>query len=259
MTGATRHRTASRLLLATVACLVVVTLSGCTFVRGKVDRRQMAVDANAAALAEESRALTTGALDTLGHAPSNAPVALARRLLERDQQIEGVPAKRLDIAPILAGDPAAISGLNAILARVDSLTGERLRLEAELDQANARLQEMGRLYEAERNRSIVSRILGSLGVAGTIAAVVALFVFFPPALAIAGRLMAWLVAKLPAAAGFIGVVGTKAFDATVSGIEKARGAINSSEMEKVETVLSKSMDESHKVLVRARKAAIKNP
>lgn len=246
-----------RLTTTTIVAAACIAISGCTFARQKADRRQRAFDANGAILSEESRALTTGALDSLGYAPSNAPVAIAKRMLERDQQIEGTPNTRIDVAPLVAGERAALAALDRRLLGIDSLLVERARLQSELDAANERLQEMGRLYEAEKNRSVLRRIFGSLGITGVIAGLLALFIFFPPALAIVGRLIGWIVAKLPQAAGFLGAVGVKAYDSSVAGIERVRQKLDPEHMAVAENELSREQDKAEKRLVKTRKAVIK--
>lgn len=234
---------------------IVLMVGGCTHHASDLRSSDKKVNANDALLKEESRALTTGALDSLSYAPTNPPTDLAKKFLRRDQQIEGMPAKRIDVEAILAGQAKAIADLDARFIKIDALLDERIRLEIENKRLTDALVEMGQKYEAERNKSIVRRLYGWLGFGGTIAAILALFVFFPPAIAIAGRLLAWIVTKLPGLASFVGVVGTKAFDATVRGVEKAKTALGD-KVPALEAELGRSMDDAHKKLVRARKLTL---
>jgi hypothetical protein len=97
----------------------------------------------------------------------------------------------------------------------DSLISKRAVIEA-------KLIDRGILAEAARNRRITRWT--KFGAWGTtlIGGAVALFVFCPIALPICGRLLAWLVGKVPALASALGVVSVKAFDAVLRGIEKAK-------------------------------------
>lgn len=235
----------------------VLLITGCTFHRGSLKRSDAKAAANAASLVEESRALTTGALDALGHAPTNPPTTLAKNLLQRDQQIEGLPVKRIDVDGILAGHSEALADLTNRLAGIDALLQDRVRIQTENSQLRDKLVEMGKLYEEERNKTVLKRVFAYLGVGGSIAAIIALFVFFPPALAIAGHLIGWIVSKLPGLASWVGVVSVKAFDQVVSGVEKAKAAIGRESTEKLEAQLGREMDKPYKAVVRIRKAALK--
>lgn len=238
------------------AAIMLLALCGCTFRSGSLDRASERKSENAASLSEESRALTTGALDALSYAPTNPPTALAKVLLKKDQQIEGVPVHRLDVEAILAGQRQALSELTNRLSSIDSLMVERARLEERVSQLNAELAEMGRKYEQERNRGVLRRVFSWLGIGGSFAALAALFIFFPPAIMIAGRLLGWIVSRLPGAASWVGVVSIKAFDQVVAGVEKAKKAIGSENTLKLEAELGREMDKPHKTVVRLRKATL---
>jgi hypothetical protein len=244
------------------ACVITVALlwllCGCMpATRAKVHVSEK-IERNGDRLGEESRALTTGALDALGFAPTNPPTDLARTFLRRDQQIEGMPVERIDVAAILATNTAAIRSLQQRFDQQDGLLRERVALERDLEAAKARLVEMGQKYEAERSKSIWRRILGWMGLTGTVAAVVALFVFCPPAAMIVFRLGAWLVGKVPAMASFLGVVGTKAFDQVVQGVEDAKASVRESggKSEVITDPIARRMDAGPKALVRARRAVV---
>lgn len=234
-------------------------LSGCTFSGAGLRRADALLGTNAAALAETSRVLTTGALDSLQLAPTNPPVDLARSLLRADQQIEGVPVRRLDVSGVLSGDTAATGDLRARMVRLDGLLEERVRLEARVAALTSDLVEMGRKYEQERNRGILRRVTGWLGLGGTVAAVVALFVFFPPSIAIAGHLLGWVVNRLPGMASTLGVVSVKAFDGVVAGVERAKAALGRAGTSRLEENLRQEMDRRKvniRRVVRARKVVL---
>lgn len=213
------------------------------------------VFANDSALQEESRALTTGALDALQLAPTNPPTDLAKTFLKRDQQIEGLPAKRIDVEAILAGHVEALRDITNRLEKIDTLLDERTKLKVENDKLRDQLVEMGKKYEEERNRTIFKRIFASLGIAGTLAALIAVMVLCPVAIPIIGNILGFVVGKLPQLAGVIGVVSTKAFDGVVKGVENFRSH-NTEHVAALESKLSGAMDYSHKQLVKARKAVI---
>lgn len=204
---------------------IVLVLAGCsvfkpaTVGQSKTEAKAAAVDTK---LNEESKALTTGALDALGFAPTNPPTQLARRFLERDQQIEGMPVERIDVAAILATNRAAIESLERRFSQQQQLMEERSELRAELDKANARLLELGRLYEQEKSKSLIGRIkawvLGTFGIGGLIA----LIIFCPAALPVLGSIASFLVSRIPSVANVVGMVGKSAFDAVCKGVGNAR-------------------------------------
>jgi hypothetical protein len=214
-----RFFTIIAILLAFVGCSVFKPATGN---QSKIEAKAGVVDGK---LTEESRALTTGALDALGFAPTNPPTQLAKRFLERDQQIEGVPAERIDVAGILATNKAAIESLERRFLQQQQLLEERTALRAELEKANARLLELGRMYEQEKSKSLVGRIkawvLGTFGLGGLIA----LVIFCPAALPIIGSIASFLVSRIPSVANLIGVVGKSAFDAVCKGVGNARSSL----------------------------------
>lgn len=204
---------------------VALAVAGCTFARGKADKVEAQTGANAAALTEESRALTTGAKDALDLAPTNAPVNLAKRFLARDQQIEGLPVERIDVAALLATNLQAMALLERRFGAQDELLRERAELAVKLEAANSRLQEMGRRYEAEKNRSVVRRVWGWLtGIFG-VGGLIALVILCPAVLPVLGGLVSFVVGKVPALVNLFGVVGKSAFDRVVVGVGEVRAKL----------------------------------
>ena len=234
-------------LLVVGAALLL--LSGCTFKGNALSRTLGNLGANRAKLEEESKAMTTGAADSLSYAPSNAPTALALRLLQRDQQIEGMPRMRINVPSVLNGDRVSIAELEERLKGQDKLIAEKDALESKLRIREAELVDLGKRYEEERNKSVVKRIwawsIGTLGLAGTIA----LLCFCPALIPVLGHLIGFVVSAFPRLCSAFGVVSKKAFTAVVNGVEQAKDAIPEKAKDELEVQLSKAMDRSHKALV----------
>lgn len=202
--------------------LTLSLLTACSWKRQKLQTQQAAVTTNQDRLDEESRALTTGASDALSYAPRIPPTDLARDLLARDQQIEGMPMLRIDAAGILASNQQAMATLKNRYTTQDSLLQERNQLTSELEMTRSALVELGKKYEGEKNQSTIRKVwkwaLGTLGIGGMIA----LVIFFPAILPILGGIVGWIVKMLPGVAKWIGLVGTKAFDGVVKGVGTIR-------------------------------------
>lgn len=237
---------------AAVIFLALSLASGCTFAqkaRAKISGKQTA---NAAAIAEESAALTTGVVDALALAPTNAPTALALELAKADQVLEGMPRQRIDIEGAIAGDRKALDALTVRLETQGRLIEQKAALEAKLREREAALMEMGAKYEAEKNKSIVRRVwawaTATLGFGG----IVALCILCPALIPLFARGAAYLVSLFPKLAGAVGVVSVKAFDAVSRGVENAKAQVPK---EILETHLGRAMDTAHKELVKARRAA----
>lgn len=208
-----------------IAILILAMLCGCILTKpatSKQATKTVALEKVEEKLVEESKALTTGALDALSFAPTNKPTDLAKKFLQRDQQIEGMPAERIDVAGILATNKAAIDALERRMELQQEWLQERVRLEVELNQANAKLLELGRLYEQEKAKSTWKRIwswtMGTFGIGGLIA----LVVFCPAVLPIIGAVASFLISKIPSLTNLLGLVGKSAFDAAVKGVGNAR-------------------------------------
>lgn len=249
-------------------------------------------------LTEESRALTTAVVDSLQNEPASARTvesATALHLARQDQRLEGLPKRPIE-TPALLG--ASALGTNGVLGPKPEGRGIWRGLRERFDRQDAalarqreaagELQELGARTEEARNRRTAfwSRWLALLGTAG--GGLVALIVLVPVAGPILGRLIGALVARIPAAAGWFGVVGVKAFDAVVRGVERAKGAAldgaaapstlalagsaGSARLANdiprrapqgdapwwpaLAGQLSRSLDDSHKRLVRRRRSAV---
>lgn len=243
---------------AIVLTFLLLCFAGCTFARKSRQTTVEGLAANASSLTEHSKALTTAGVDVLTLAPFSPHVTLALDFARRDQQIEGLPLprNRIDVPALLTNGPAAVAAYATQIKGIDILLSRQAELEAELRAKEGRLIEMGAKYEAEKNKNIVARVwhwsLGTLGIGG----IIALMFFFPFLIPIFGRLVATLVSWFPKIAGFAGVVGTKAFDAVVKGVEHAKEGLGKEKVEVLHTELSKSTDEAHKAIIDARQRAV---
>lgn len=149
----------------------------------------------------------------------------------------------------------AVAANNARKTEVETEVSRRKK-------AEAKLLEMGAQLEAEKNRNIVSRVwhwaIGTLGIGGLIA----LCFFFPFLIPLVGKLIGFVVTKIPSLASAFGVVAVKSYDALVHGVELAKERYKTSKDETpVEAVFDGPMREamagqSDKTLVRQRKAAL---
>lgn len=250
-----------------------VTLStGCTFFKPRLDSNAQKMETTNVAIANESKVMVTGALDSLHLAPTNPPVTLAKTLLTRSQELTGLPPikERLDVQAILATNLVALRDLEKRMKNQEQLVADRDKLQAENEQLKSKLVDMGAKYEEERNKGIVKRMwhwgLGTFGLAGTIA-----FIIFCPAVAIPllGRLLGFMVSAIPSIAGFIGVVSHKVLDTTVQGVSNFKQAIANKGMaaelkasdvkEMLKIELRQAQDQSHVDLIDARRAALATP
>lgn len=243
--------------------LTVILLAGCTFFKSNLDEKKKKMDVTNAAIANESKVMVTGALDSLHFAPTNPPVDLAKTLLTRSQELTGLPpvGDRLDIQAILATNVSAIRDLEKRMKNQEQLIADRDKLQAKIDELEGKLIDMGAKYEQERNRSIVKRVwhwgLGTFGLAGAIA----FFVFCPAvALPLFGRLLGFVVSAIPSVAGFIGVVSNKVLDTTVQGISNFKESVEKRGMDDVKQMLKTELrlaqDKNHVDIIDARRAAL---
>jgi len=235
---------------------LMLLLAGCTFAKPQLAGAAAASGRNEERLKEESRALTTGTVDALALAPSNAPTNLARQLSAANQQIQGMPAKRIDVPGLLADTPEARKSLSERLRLQEDLLGQRNALEAKLRESEARLIEMGKLYELERNQSTVKRfwkwLLATFGVGG----VIALCILCPALIPILGQCLGWMVAKAPGLAGAFGIVSRKAFDSVVEAVGKFRGAMKATPAKEALDSELRETTEPHRKLIEARRAVL---
>ncbi|HEX7860075.1 MAG TPA: hypothetical protein VF773_07115 [Verrucomicrobiae bacterium] len=253
------------------AAVSASALTGCTHVAKSRTK-------TAAKLHEHSRAFTTAIVDTLQLQPTDQRdpyTILALDLAKIDQRIEDLPLKPIAVEPLLASASASSTNLTAAQHRAARRAASALEVRrSAVDQLLAtersrtdQLIAFGEKFEEERNQSRLSwfkRISLSTLLLGSF---IALAIFFPAAIPILGRILAWLVGKIPALAGTLGVVSVNAFDAVVKGIERTRttGSIEKLgnqlttgeiPLADLKLNLSREMDAAHKALVRRRKSSL---
>jgi len=287
----TTKKNANHVVLAGCALGLAGLAAGCS---GVGARHQAATEF----LTEESRALTTAVVDSLQSEPAMARTvesATALHLAWQDQRLEGLPRRPI-ATPVLLGSSEL--GTNGVLSPKPEGRGIWRSLRERFDRQDAavarreeaagELQALGAEAEEKQARRTAfwSRWLALLGTAG--GGLVALIVLAPVAGPILGRMIGALVARIPAAAGWFGVVGVNAFDAVVRGVERAKGAAlegaaapstlalagapGSARLANdiprrapqadapwwpaLAGQLSRSLDDSHKRLVRRRRSAV---
>ena len=74
---------------------LLVIISSCTFSCKKQLQLTGVASKNQNQIAEESKALTTAALDAVNLAPVNPPTDLAKQFLQKDQQLEGFAERKI--------------------------------------------------------------------------------------------------------------------------------------------------------------------
>lgn len=195
---------------------------------------------------------------------SNFPGALVAYdlsdvMLRRNQSIMGLPvrdqAQRVGL--IIDEDPDAIE---AELERVDW----EVKLKIAQNKRQAQLELIGQRAEEVRNKGVVQKFwrwftgLSFLAMLGILAA---LCFAFPVILPIAGRIIGWIVGKIPAAAGYIGAVSTSALDRVYKGIEKTKleKGEDDETVKALRANLSSTMDQDQKDLITARRKAVPVP
>ena len=256
--------------------LLLVIATGCSHLPRQHQRtRQL--------LHEESRALTTAVVDALTLQPEKDrdPFSdIALQFARQDQRLEGFPRKPFDLPallpitnafhPLIPAEPSdeARAEVQQRFALQEQLRKKAFAISEDLQQRG-----LAHLQERNRLRTLWAKRAGWIGL--PIVGLVLIAVFCPAALPIVGRLLAWLVGKVPALSGALGVVSVKAFDAIVRGIERAKAdspppprdlanhqALGPHENnpnswpETLHNQLSREMDAAHKCLVRQRKQVI---
>ncbi len=240
-----------------LSLFLLIQFAGCTHQAGRIKREETAVSRNEKALETRVQENVTGALDALHMAPTNPPTNLASALLQDTQQIVGLPVQRIPVGDILAGLKPAVDDLQRRFDQTEALLKERSALNERLQATEARLVEMGKLYEAEKNKNIVKRVWHSLVATLGIGGVIALCVFFPAIIPVLINCVGWLVGKVPQLASLFGVVSKKAFDAVVTGVEKVRDGLKTrpDEKAKADAILKEETD-GHELLIKSRKVAL---
>src|SRR4051794_34754514 len=160
-----------------------IIATGCTHVAAKRTRAN-------AALAEESRALTTAVVDSLQSQPQtnrDPYTVTALAFAKQDQRVEGLPQKPFDVLALLAGmgvtsNIPPFAGPPAVEAARDEVAARFEKQEELISKraaAEAKLIDRGIVAEAARNQRITRWT--KFGAWGTtlIGGAVALFAFCP--------------------------------------------------------------------------------
>src|SRR5687767_15105382 len=111
--------------MKTAILLAAIATCGCTRFGAKHAAVLEVQQTHERQLVEESRALTTGIVDVLSLAPTNAHSQLALDLATHDQQIEGLPLKRMEVLPLLLKQESALAALEARYAAQEQLLQAR--------------------------------------------------------------------------------------------------------------------------------------
>ncbi len=283
------HQTSAALtlwLLSVIALTLCLAMTGCTY---RVATRQK-LDARLVEAARVNNEAARQALDLQPLTNRDACSETARAFVSQNQRVLGSPVHPLPVPEMLAQVEQARSSAASNSPHVapeivlqtavsDALREPFAAQDRVLGRHRAvveRLTQMGAEAESTRNARISfwARWVGRLAL--PVAGLIALMVFVPAVIPILGRLLAWLVGKLPTLAGYVGVVSTNAFDATVKGIETWKQSTASAPspgpssspnpipspnptaapQPALLNALSQSMDTSHKALVRARRNAV---
>jgi hypothetical protein len=261
-----RYNVARRLGPPRLILALTILFCGCTHLASKRAKAH-------GELEEHSRALTTAVVDALQLQPPDlrdSYTEFALRVAREDQRVEGLPLDPIAVEPFVQPDRTnalpKIKAERALQARFTEIE----KLLAVEKRATDRLLDFGATQEEHQNASRLRWTKWIGGTALLLGGIVALCVFFPVAIPIFGRILGWIVSKIPSLAGAIGVVSVKAFDAIVRGIERTKSdpgsvsrlpnqavtASNDDWRAQLHLNLSREMDAAHKALVRARKTAL---
>lgn len=228
-----------------VFALLMFVLQACTSFTSSAEKRSIEVSHLLDDNLENVRAYITGTVDSLGYLEEDQKTKetiLAESLAKKAQSLAGAPrsGNRIIVAGLLSNDPIiqkqAREALEARDKKAAATQEELNKKKKELDKINAELQKMGKLYEEERNKNIVSRIwnwaIGTFGLIGGIA-----FIIFCPAIAlpILGFLLKTIIGMIPHVMNFVGVVGSSVVENIVSGVGNFRWQIKASPEDKTFT------------------------
>jgi hypothetical protein len=221
-----------------LAIFLMLVMSGCTGFALRGARAGAALDvkgredvqaARYAAEATVSRAELAAAAIKVG-ATNEAGTAM-----EQTVRAAGVSAAMSGSAERILGPPAIdqrqrverlCSTNEAVVVAARASEAERnaqvSAILVERDRLQAQLLEMGAKYEAERNTSIVRRFWRwCIGTSG-LTAIILICVFFPAAMPVFGRIIGWVVGRLPTLAHYVGLVGVEAYKRAVTTVQEVK-------------------------------------
>jgi hypothetical protein len=268
---------AARAARTFILLVALGAITGCSHVATSRARADHALTESNEELAEQSRALTTGIVDSLNTIPDASPIShsepstleagaartsalrLAKRLAVADQEIEGLPLKRIPATAALAGDAQAAADIEDRFTEINSLRAHNKQLAQALRERDSALMELGAQFEAEKSKSIWRRIRTTIISTFGLGGLIALCIFCPAVIPILTRGLAWIVSKVPQLAGALGVVGKDAFDAVVKAVGHTRDQLKSTgsdSLHALDSNLRTELDSDHKALINQRRAAL---
>jgi hypothetical protein len=237
----------AKLAVYLIALLLVCTGATCNpkqaFFKSsnKVDAAQQKIVDKDDELTDKGKAYVYATGLALDQAGTNTapPVAVAKRMNDKAQVVLGPPSAQ-DATAMRDMITGLLSQVEKERQRGISLEAkfedavlkhqqEREKLQAELKKAvanadvvNRENSEKAQKWDELQRQNIFKRIwrwsLSTLGIGG----IIALCIFCPAAIPILARIVAWIIGKIPALAGAIGVVSSKAFDAITVGVGQVR-------------------------------------
>jgi hypothetical protein len=201
-------------------------------------------------------------LSKTNYAKATVAYDLSDDFLRREQNIVGLPVEdQSQVVKSLLDENKKLRAAAKDLQDARELEETEWRRQRE--QYLSALQAMGQKYEEEHNKSIIKRLFAGLGFTGTILLIVGICILCPAAIPVFTHFAGFVVSKVPALASALGIVSKKCLDQVIRGIQKGKDEISKNPtknpLEVLDTELSKSMDENHKILVRARKAKVVAP
>lgn len=244
----TKVRIMMKNLFNTLLCLLLVIfcISGLTScgVLGKNENKVTTkLNAVNTELDEEKKALTKATSDALKNVPSDVStnnvvsnsVTIAKITADKNVGLHGLPVNPINVtAMVTAPVMDKTADYKQLLARFDreqKLLEEKAIAEREREALRNQLVELGKKYEEEQNKSLITRIwawtMGTLGIGGLIA----LVVLCPALLPLFGSVISWLIGAIPPLANFFGVVGKKVAVNVMNGVESFKDQLKNAPIE----------------------------
>lgn len=274
----------------------LLLLSSCTsatkkqkIAEQKAQVAQKAIDKNDKDFEDKGRAYVYGTQKALSKVTNSEPaVRLAQDFSDKAMLTLGPPSytDATEIDKIIVGllssidkDRAdakkrqdkfdrAITAIEADKQELKSKLDTALKAQQQINDVNA---EKAAKYDEEHRQNIIKRVwhwaIATLGIGG----IIALCVFCPALIPVFGRIVAWIVGKIPSLAGAIGVASTKVVDGLVKGVgdvrcklkleqakpEAEQAKYSPADVQKmIDDALLKSTDDAHRSLIDQRRDVV---
>lgn len=254
--------------LLSICSVLIVVLTGCTGAGRSLTKAERKTDAAEREVKEDTRKFVKGSLDAQKEAqataaPENPPEHTEAQRVgikygELGVRGVGLPVQSINIPGEIRGDKAALAEAIRLEKSSDLHMSLRNELaESELERLR-RLAALGEKAEKERNQNIVKRVwrwsIATFGIGG----LVAICIFFPIVIPILGRILAWVVSKIPVLAGFIGLIGTKVADGLIAGVQKTNTdkTVTVEAKKKLRSNLEAKKDLGDSALIDARREVV---